>query len=249
MYRIACATSNGGGVRLPFTPDLSYDKAVARTRIKICGVMRPEDAIAAARAGADAIGMVFYPGAKRCITVETAREILHSLPAFVSPVALFVDQDVDEIRHVVGQLGVRHIQLHGDESPATIAALREFTLLKALRAGRETLQPELEFWREAMESLELNNLQGFVLETPGGASGGTGVENDWEGIAAFRRAGAFEKLPPIIAAGGLRPQNVAGVVRLLRPYAVDVSSGVEETFGQKSPVKIAEFVAAVAQAQ
>ena len=88
-----------------------------------------------------------------------------------------------------------------------------------------------------------------MLETPGGAPGGTGVENDWEGIAALQHSGAFEKLPPIIAAGGLRPENVAGVVRLLRPYAVDVSSGVEESFGQKSPAKIADFVAAFAQAQ
>jgi phosphoribosylanthranilate isomerase len=230
-------------------PDLSYDTAVPRTRIKICGVMRPDDALAAARAGADAIGLVFYPGAKRCVSAETAWRILHALPAFVSPVALFVDQDVDEIRQIAGQLGVRHVQLHGDESPATVAALREFTVLKALRAGRQTLQPELEFWREAMESLELANLQGFVLETPGGATGGTGVENDWEGIAALQKAGAFEKLPPIIAAGGLRPENVAGVVRLLRPYAVDVSSGVEECFGEKSAARIAEFVAAVAEAQ
>jgi len=230
-------------------PDLSYDIAVPRTRIKICGVMRPDDALAAARAGADAIGLVFYPGAKRCVSVETAWRILHALPAFVSPVALFVDQDVDEIRQIAGQLGVRHVQLHGDESPATVAALREFTVLKALRAGRQTLQPELEFWREAMESLELANLQGFVLETHGGATGGTGVENDWEGIAALQKAGAFEKLPSIIAAGGLRPENVAGVVRLLRPYAVDVSSGVEACFGEKSAARIAEFVAAVAEAQ
>ena len=228
---------------------LSYDSGVARTRIKICGVMRPEDALEAARAGTDAIGMVFYPKAKRCISVERGREILHRLPAFVSPVALFVDQDVDEIKHVAGQLGIRHVQLHGHESPATVAALRDFTVLKALRAGRETLGPELEFWREAMESLELSNLQGFVLETPGGAPGGTGVENDWEGIAALRKEGKFDGLPPVIAAGGLRPENVADVVRLLRPYAVDVSSGVEETFGEKSPQKIAEFVRCVTEAR
>jgi phosphoribosylanthranilate isomerase len=207
--------------------------------------MRPEDAQEAARAGADAIGMVFYPKAKRCISVERAREILHRLPAFVSPVALFVDQDVEEIKHVAGQLGVRHVQLHGDESPATVAALREFTVLKAVRAARQTLGPELEFWREAMESLDLANLQGFVLETPGGGHGGSGVENDWEGIAALQKAGVFEKLPPIIAAGGLRPENVAGVVRMLRPYAVDVSSGVEERFGEKSAERIREFVGAV----
>jgi phosphoribosylanthranilate isomerase len=222
---------------------------VARTRIKICGVMRPEDAQLAAWAGADAIGMVFYPRARRCISVERAREILHRLPSFVSPVALFVDQDVEEIKHVAAQLGVRHVQLHGDESPATVAALRDFTVLKAVRAARQTLGPELEFWREAIESLELTNLQGFVLETPGGGGhGGSGVENDWASIAALQQAGVFEKLPPIVAAGGLRPENVAGVVRMLRPYAVDVSSGVEGRFGEKSAEKIGAFVGAVAGA-
>jgi phosphoribosylanthranilate isomerase len=210
--------------------------------------MRPEDALVAARAGADAIGMVFYPQAKRCVSVERAREILRLLPAFVSPVALFVDQDVEEIRHVAGQLGVRHVQLHGHESPATVAALREFTVLKAVRAARDTLGPELEFWREAMESLELANLQGFVLETPGSGAGGTGIENDWRAIAELQAAGTFQNLPPLIAAGGLNPGNVASVVRLLHPYAVDVSSGVEETFGQKSPAKITDFVNAVTAA-
>src|SRR3954462_10051953 len=104
-----------------------------RTRIKICGVTRPQDAVAAARAGADAIGMVFYPKARRCISIERGREILRALPAFVTPVALFVDQDVEEVRHTAVSLGVRHVQLHGDESPADVAALGEFAVLKALK--------------------------------------------------------------------------------------------------------------------
>lgn len=219
-----------------------------RTRVKICGVMRPDDAVAAARAGADAIGMVFYPQAKRCIAPEVAREIVHALPAFVTPVALFVDQDVEEIKGLAASLSIRHIQLHGHESPATVAALREFTVLKALRAARETLAAELAFWREATESLELANLQGFVLETPGAAPGGTGVENDWEAIAALQQARTFERLPPLIAAGGLTAENVASVVRRIRPYAVDVSSGVESSFGQKSCDKISAFISAAISA-
>lgn len=226
---------------------VSYDSGVSRTRVKICGVMRPEDALAAARTGADAIGMVFYPQAKRCIKAERAREILEVLPAFVTPVALFVDQDVEEMKGLVGALGIRHIQLHGHETPATVAALREFTVLKAIRASRQSLGAELALWREAMESLELGHLQGFVLETPGGGPGGTGVENDWEAIASLKRIGAFDGLPPIIAAGGLNPENVAGVVRLLEPYAVDVSSGVEERFGEKSAEKIAAFISAATE--
>jgi phosphoribosylanthranilate isomerase len=227
---------------------MSYDTAVARTRVKICGVMRPQDAIDAARAGADAIGMVFHTQAKRCIAIEVAREILRALPAFVTPVALFVDQDVEEMRGLASSLGIRHIQLHGHESPATVAALREFTVLKAVRAARDTLAAELTFWREATESLDLSNLQGFVLETPGSAPGGTGVENDWEAIAELRRTGAFERLAPFIAAGGLTPDNVAGVVQRLRPYAVDVSSGVESNLGQKSPERIRAFIDAATTA-
>ena len=217
-----------------------------QTRIKICGVRQPQDAIAAARAGADAIGMVFYPQAKRRISIEVARQILHALPAFVTPVALFVDQEVDEILHVASSLRIRHVQLHGHETPPTVAALRELTVLKALRASRQTLAAELDLWRESRESLDLAHLQGFVLETPAGAAvGGTGVENDWEAIAAAQRSGAFDGLPSIIAAGGLRPENVGEVIRRIRPYAVDVSSGVEAAFGEKSAEMIDAFVAAV----
>jgi phosphoribosylanthranilate isomerase len=181
-------------------------------------VTRPEDALAAARAGADAIGMVFYPQAKRCISTALAREILHVLPAFVTPVALFVDQGVEEIKHIAAGLGIRHIQLHGHETPAAVAALRDFTVLKAVRAARQSLAAELADWREAMESLDIANLHGFVLETAtGGAPGGTGIENDWDAIATLQQTGTFEGLPPLIAAGGLTPDNVAAVVRLLPP--------------------------------
>jgi phosphoribosylanthranilate isomerase len=225
------------------------NRSVQRTRIKICGVTRPQDAVVAARAGADAIGMVFYPQARRCISVDRAREILRTLPAFVTPVGLFVDQDVEEIRRIAGALHLRHVQLHGHESEDVVAALREFTVLKAIRANRETLKVELDVWREAIASMELAHLGGFVLETPSTAGpGGTGVENDWVAISDLRRAGVFENLPPVIAAGGLRPENVAAVVRRLRPYAVDVSSGVEGSFGEKSAEKVAQFVAEVGRA-
>jgi phosphoribosylanthranilate isomerase len=227
------------------SPPLPYDIPVPRTRIKICGITRPQDAQAAAHAGADAIGLVFYPVAKRCVSSE----LLHVLPAFVTPVALFVDQDVAEMKQIAGALGIRHIQLHGHENPAIVAALRDFTVIKAVRAARQTLGPELDFWRESMDSLDLANLQGFVFETPGTGAGGTGVENDWNAIAELQQTGAFAGLPPVIAAGGLDPGNVQAVIERLHPYAVDVSSGVEETFGEKSPAKLAGFMKAVAAAR
>src|SRR5258706_15581419 len=154
-----------------------------RTRIKICGITRVEDALAAANAGADAIGMVFYKRAPRCITVNRAREILAALPAFVTPVGLFVDAPVEEILSVTDELRLRHVQLHGLETPEVVAALRGHVVLKAVRVERASFAREVESWRVAINSLRLTNLGGLLLETPTSAAGGTGVENDWEFIA------------------------------------------------------------------
>src|SRR3954464_7158690 len=129
---------------------------MTRTRIKICGMTRAEDARAAAEAGADAIGIVFDERAGRYVSPERAREILAVLPAFVTPVGLFVDASVDHVRRVAGGLGLRHIQLHGHESAEVVKALGEFRVLKAVKVlpGLET---ELKRWRQAA----LGNLVGF----------------------------------------------------------------------------------------
>src|SRR3954452_1465824 len=109
-----------------------------RTRVKICGVSRVEDAVAAARLGADAIGMVFHPSSPRNVTLERAGEILRVLPPFVTPVGLFVDATADEVARVVATVGLRHVQLHGRETPANVAAVRA-TVIKAIRVDPETL--------------------------------------------------------------------------------------------------------------
>jgi phosphoribosylanthranilate isomerase len=212
---------------------------VRRTRVKICGITRPEDALAAANLGADAIGMVFYKAAQRCVSNEMACAILRVLPPFVTPVGLFIDATAAEITETVRRLGLRHVQLHGNESPQMLAALRGYAIIKAIRVTADGLGTELSKWREA---------SGIVLETASAAMGGSGVENDWGAIARQANAGAFANAPPMIAAGGLTPQNVASVVRELRPWAVDVSSGVEHVRGQKSPELIQAFVAAVREA-
>jgi phosphoribosylanthranilate isomerase len=219
-----------------------------RTRIKICGIRRPQDALAAADAGADAIGLVFYARARRHIDLETARQILRALPAFVTPVGVFVDQDSESVRQIAADLHLGHIQLHGHEEPSHVAALRQFSVLKAIKTSKDTLRAELDFWRESIASLDLRNLKALVLESPSGAAdapGGTGQENDWSIIEQTQRAGAFENLPPIIVAGGLTPQNVADVIQRIHPCAVDVSTGVEERLGEKSAAKIKQFVDAV----
>jgi phosphoribosylanthranilate isomerase len=217
---------------------------MSRVRIKICGITRVEDALAAARLGADAIGINFHPPSRRAITVSTARQILSVLPPFVSAVGLFVNADAPTIRSTAADLHLSHVQLHGDESPQLVAQLRGLAVLKSIRADRRTLGAVLQTWREAIASLRLDNLHGLLLETPHTTlPGGTGVENDWSAIHDHQIAGHFDGLPPVIAAGGLTPDNVASVIRLLRPYAVDVSTGVESAVGQKSPQKMAAIIA------
>lgn len=221
---------------------------VERTRIKICGITRVEDAVAAASAGADAIGMVFYEKARRCISVERAREILAALPPFVTPVGLFVDAPADEVKRTAGALGLRHVQLHGHEDADCVERLAGLSIIKAIRVSPETFQADLDQWREQIARRRLTHLRGLVLETASSVPGGSGVANDWQAVRAAQRQQAFEALPPIIAAGGLTPDNVPAVVRDLRPWAVDVSSGVEASFGCKSAAKIRAFVDAVRSA-
>lgn len=217
-----------------------------RTRMKFCGITRPEDAAAAARAGADAIGLVFYEPVARHVTPLVAEKILSELPPFVTPVGLFVDAPTEEILEIADALRIRHIQLHGHETPERVAELRGFSVIKAIRVSADLLVAELARWREAMDALRLSNLHGIVLETAGAAQpGGTGLMNDFAAIEAARDAGAFEGLPPLIAAGGLTPENVAHVVRTLKPWAVDVSTGIESEKGKKSVEKMTAFAKAV----
>lgn len=220
-----------------------------RTRIKICGICRPEDAASAAKAGADAIGLVLYPNADRCITPEQARTIIAAIPPFVVPIGLFVNSMPEEIRGLHKALALGAVQLQGDESPELVAQLKPIPVIKALHIAANDAETPRQ-WREAVARLELTNLKGILLETAttGPARGGTGVANDWTALRALQQSGAFAGLPPIIAAGGLTPQSVAEVIKLLRPYAVDVSSGVESARRQKSQEKIEAFVRAVGKA-
>jgi len=221
---------------------------VHRTRIKICGITRPEDAAAAAAAGADAIGMVFYAKAPRCIAIDRAKEILGLLPPFVTPVGLFVDAEANEVQRIAGELHLRHIQLHGHEPPTRAKELGAFQIIKAMRVD-DSFGETLSTWRRGAKDLSLTNFRGIVLETGGTReAGGSGVANDWAKVLNHREAGAFEGLPQLIAAGGLTPETVGDVVRQLRPWAVDISSGVECSKGIKSVERIHAFVRAVREA-
>ena len=229
-------------------PRLTF-RVMQRTRVKICGIMTPDAAVWAATAGADAIGLVFYPPGRRNVTPQTAQGIIAVLPPFVTPVGLFVDADPDTILRTAREIGLRHVQLHGNEPPADVAALAAQRLrpIKAIAVRPESLDEDLAPWRN-LAAAHPGALGGIILETASTAApGGTGIPNDWDAIRTAQDRGAFDGLPPIIAAGGLNPDNVADVIRTIRPYAVDVSSGVE-TNGQKDPNRITAFIGAVHRA-
>lgn len=189
--------------------------------------------------------MVFYEPAPRYVTPEVARQIISVLPPFVTPVGLFVDATREAVLQTARELGLRQVQLNGHETPDHVRAIAPLPVIKAIRVERNRFVRSLDEWREA----NCTNLVGFVLETAGtGKPGGTGVANDWETVIDAQRSGAFDGLPPIIAAGGLTPETVRDVVRTVRPYAVDVSSGVEASLRHKSQERVEAFVRAVREA-
>jgi phosphoribosylanthranilate isomerase len=207
---------------------------VVHTRIKICGITRPEDARSAADSGADAIGLVFYPRSPRAVSVEQASEIVASLPPFITSVALFVDESVDEINRVLNRVPVDMIQFHGDETAAFCSSFGR-PWIKALR-----VRPDLDI-RALTERYA--DARAILLDAwQEGVPGGTGRQFDWALVPA--------SLPrPVVVAGGLNPDNVGEAVSRLRPAAVDVSGGVESSPGIKDAAEIGRFVAAVRKAE
>jgi phosphoribosylanthranilate isomerase len=221
-----------------------------RTRIKICGICRSVDAEAAVAAGADAIGLNFHPESPRYISFAQARQIVEGISPFVSIVGLFVDADARHIKEAMEQVPLSVVQLHGDESPQLVAELRPIRVIKVLRADKID---GLSAWHREIRDLKLTNLIGVLLDTPAaltGVPGGSGIANNWAWLSDLQRSGKLGRdgLGPLIIAGGLTPENVGEAIQLLRPFAVDVSSGVESSKREKSPEKIAAFVSAVRQA-
>lgn len=202
-----------------------------RTRIKICGLTRAEDAAAAVSAGADALGVVLAPS-KRRVTLDEAAEVFADVPPLVARVGVFVDAHADEVWEAVARLGLAAVQFHGDEAPETCATA-PVPVIKALRVGPDFSAERADAYRGAVSALLLDT---FVP----GEQGGTGVAFDWYDVA-----GRLPRWAPVLLAGGLGPANVGAAIRALRPYAVDVSSGVESAPGVKDHRSIDAFVAAV----
>jgi len=205
-----------------------------RTRVKICGITRLEDALAAAGAGADALGFVFYPPSPRNIEVERAAEITAALPPFVTTVALFVNADAGTIAEVVRKARIDLLQFHGNECP-DYCARHGRPWIKAIRM-KEGVDPEAEARRYA-------GAQALLLDAyRPGVPGGTGEAFDWDRIPP-------SLAPRIVLAGGLTPENVTEAVRRVRPWAVDVSGGVEAAPGVKDADKIERFLRGVTLGQ
>jgi phosphoribosylanthranilate isomerase len=197
------------------------------TAVKICGITRVEDALAAAHAGAHAIGLIFHAGSPRLVQQDIARRIVDALPAFVTPVALFVNAEPTQIKRVIAEVGPQLLQFHGDETPEFCTSFR-VPYIKAVkvRPGTDLLQ-YARHYRSAKGLL----LDAFV----DGSHGGTGSAFDWALIP--------DHFPlPLILAGGLHQDNIAAAIRRVRPWAVDVSTGVETAKGIKDAAKIAAFI-------
>ncbi|HID00021.1 MAG TPA: phosphoribosylanthranilate isomerase [Piscirickettsiaceae bacterium] len=203
------------------------------TRVKICGITRLADALAAATAGADAIGLVFYDKSPRAVDIAQAWEILDGLPPFITTVGLFVNADARMIEEILVEVPLDVLQFHGDETPDFCEQFGH-PYIKAIRMRAETDLQAL--------AQDYAGAQGLLLDTyRPGVPGGTGEAFDW----------SLAQQPcdkPIILAGGLRPDNVARAIAQVRPWAVDVSGGVEKEKGIKDSGKIDAFIQAVKQA-
>lgn len=198
-----------------------------RTRIKVCGITRPGDARAAAEAGADAIGLVFYPKSPRYLSVERAVEIRDALPPFVQTVALFVNPDAAQVAQVIGRVKPAMLQFHGEEAPQFCA---EFGV-PYVKAARVKQGFDLLEYLRPFAGAAAWLLDAFVEEY-----GGVGSRFDWSLVPK-----RLER--PLILSGGLEPGNVAEAIRRVRPWGVDVSTGVESAKGIKDAAKIAAFIA------
>ncbi len=203
---------------------------MARTRVKICGITRVEDGLAAAAAGADAIGLVFYRPSSRWVEPTAAAAIVAALPPFVTTVGLFLDAEAGFVREVMARMPLDLLQFHGSEAPAYCASFGR-PYVKAV--------PMAETGDVAGYARRYDDARGLLLDSHGGGRiGGTGERFDWSLIPDAPGK-------PLILAGGLDPSNVAEAIRHVRPYAVDVSSGVEAARGIKDAALIQAFMQTV----
>ena len=207
------------------------DRSV-RTRIKVCGITRPQDLRAVADAGADAFGLVFYPPSPRCLDLEQARALRRAAPAFLTSVALFANPSRETVERVLETVRPDLLQFHGEELPAFCSAFdRPYIKACRVKPGIDLL----EYWRQ------FSDASAWLADAWVEEYGGVGAGFDWSLLPQ-------QSERPLVLSGGLAPENVAGAIRRLRPWAVDVSSGVESAKGIKDASRIDAFVREVRNA-
>jgi phosphoribosylanthranilate isomerase len=214
------------------------------TWVKICGITNLEDALTAVEAGADAVGFVFYEKSPRVVRAEVSRAIVEQVPGHVEKVGVFVDQSVGQAEQMAAQIGLTGIQLHyiGTERlpPLPVSRFQRYLALRASRFLKDGGVPDLNLAGESPVSAVF--LDSGTPEQPGG----TGNQFNWAKAAPLVQK--LEQCFKVVVAGGLRPANVGEAIRTLKPWGVDVSSGVEAHPGKKDPAKVHAFVEAVRRA-
>ena len=206
-----------------------------RTRVKICGMARLEDALVAVRHGVDALGFIFYHKSPRCIRPAAAKKIIELLPPFVDKVGVFVNASLKEVEEIAS-IGLNAVQLHGDETPDYCRELKKLspstTIIKAFRVGSNSCADEFTPYDQVVDA--------FLLDTyVAGSKGGTGEIFDWSIIADLH----LQK--PVLLAGGLEPGNIKDAICSTHPYCLDVNSGVEISPGVKDHDKVAQVMSLV----
>jgi phosphoribosylanthranilate isomerase len=209
-------------------------------RIKICGITRLEDALAAATAGADAIGLNFYPRSARFVGEEQARRIAAAVPAGIARVGVFVNASAEEIQETFDCTPLDFIQLHGDEPPEFLCQLGDRPIIRVFRVGIAGLAAALAYL-DCCRQFGVVPRMVLADAAAGRSYGGTGEMADWSALSGYPAAGWH---PPLILAGGLTPDNVAAAIRAVRPAAVDTASGVESSPGVKDSGLMKRFVEA-----
>jgi phosphoribosylanthranilate isomerase len=211
-----------------------------KTRIKICGLTRSEDVRTAVAAGADALGFVFYPASPRYVSPELAAQLLKELPPFVVSVGLFVNASKAELQDVLAKAPIQLLQFHGDETPEqchSLASAVDRPFIRAFRVRADTSAQDLLEYEKTYRAVS-TLFNGLLLDTFVDSFGGSGKVFDWSLIPK-------ELAPLVVLSGGLNVQNATDAVRRVRPFAVDISSGVELSKGIKDMAKVRAFIEAV----
>jgi phosphoribosylanthranilate isomerase len=232
---------------LQLRPKRLYKKNMLKIFVKICGITQPAQGQEIVALGADAIGLVFAKSPRE-VTPIMAREIVVGLPAGFPTVGVFVNSTADRINSIVSQTGIRYVQLHGNEPPEILAEI-SVPCIKVFTMRDGNWLVEIRKFIDALgedDGKKSDNLAAILIDTYNpNIAGGTGESFDWNSVGEVRKNREMDALPPLVLAGGLKPENIAQAIKLVNPWGVDVSSGVEAEPGIKDMDKVKAFIETV----